>query len=573
MKKRLLSLCLALVMCIGLLPLSLSADEPVYLALGDSITTGYRLAEDESGFATLVAEANGYELVNAAVNGATSSDLLQSLESGEIDPSDAELITITIGGNDLLGALFNYLAERWNEDEAHTDEADITGTELISSLFAGTPDTTVITTLVGYLSGFESSEQVAAALELLAQNLTDITAYIKAANPDVTIVVATQYNPYSYFASAYGMLVKQISTIAEMFTANVAVLNEVITESAEPLGYIVADVYTAFEDAVTARINPCNPSIGADYSIDLDFHPNAAGHAIIADTVNAAINPDGYTVTNQLSNITTDNTVSQRRPGDAEDYTAVLTAVDGYKLPETLTITVDGTALTEGYTYDSLSGQLTIDAASITGDLVIIADGAIINPFIDISSDDLFYDAVMFVYENGLMNGDSATTFSPYGSLTRAQIATIIYRAAGSPEVVGDVSFTDVPDTAETEWYHDAVLWAQQMGVMQGYGDGIFGPADILTREQLVVIVYNYAKLLGLDNIVSDVPAGDLSGFADAASVSSWAVDAVQWAVAAGILTDNGSGILDPTGNAARVEIAVMIHNFMNFFTLSGING
>ena len=328
-----------------------------------------------------------------------------------------------------------------------------------------------------------------------------------------------------------------------------------------------------FEDAVAARINPCNPSIGADYSIDLDFHPNAAGHAIIADTVNAAINPDGYTVTNQLSNITTDNTVSQRRPDDAEDYTAVLTAVDGYKLPETLTITVDGTALTEGYTYDSLSGQLTIDAASITGDLVIIADGAIINPFIDISSDDLFYDDVMFVYENGLMNGDSATTFSPYGSLTRAQIATIIYRAAGNPEVVGDVSFTDVPDTAETEWYHDAVLWAQQMGVMQGYGDGIFGPADILTREQLVVIVYNYAKLLGLDNIVSDVPAGDLSGFADAASVSSWAVDAVQWAVAAGILTDNGSGILDPTGNAARVEIAVMIHNFMNFLTLSGING
>ena len=93
--------------------------------------------------------------------------------------------------------------------------------------------------------------------------------------------------------------------------------------------------------------------------------------------------------------------------------------------------------MTEGYTYDSLSGQLTIDAASITGDLVIIADGAIINPFIDISSDDLFYDDVMFVYENGLMNGDSATTFSPYGSLTRAQIATIIYRAAGNPEVVG----------------------------------------------------------------------------------------------------------------------------------------
>ena len=88
-----------------------------------------------------------------------------------------------------------------------------------------------------------------------------------------------------------------------------------------------------------------------------------------------------------------------------------------------------------------------------------------------------------------------------------------------------------------------------------------------------MVIVYNYAKLLGLDNIVSDVPAGDLSGFADAASVSSWAVEAVQWAVAAGILTDNGSGILDPTGNAARVEIAVMIHNFMNFLTLSGING
>ena len=195
MKKRLLSLCLALVMCIGLLPLSLSADEPVYLALGDSITTGYRLAEGESGFATLVAEANGYELVNAAVNAPLRQICFKVSNRARLTRLTPSLSPSPSAANDLLGALFNYLAERWNEDEAHADEADITGTELISSLFAGTPDTTVITTLVGYLSGFESSEQAAAALELLAQNLTDIVAYIKNENPDVRIVVATQYTP------------------------------------------------------------------------------------------------------------------------------------------------------------------------------------------------------------------------------------------------------------------------------------------------------------------------------------------------------------------------------------------
>ena len=573
MKKRLLSLCLALVMCIGLLPFSLSADEPVYLALGDSITTGYRLAEDESGFATLVAEANGYELVNAAVNGATSSDLLESLESGEIDLADAELITITIGGNDMLAALFDYLAARWNEDEAHADDNTQTGSDITSMLLTGSVDITTITTLIGYLNGFESSEQAAAALNTLAQNLTAIITDIRAANPDAVIVVATQYNPYSYFASTYGSLVKLANTIAEMFTLGITAMNEVIINSSAPLGYTVADVYTAFETAVAEKTNPCNPSIGADYSIDLDFHPNAAGHAIIADTINAVINVDRYTISNLLTNITTDNAVMIRKPDDTDDYTAVLTAADGYSLPESISVTVNGAALTDGYTYDSEGGKLTITAASITGDVVITAVGEVINPFVDISPDDLFYDDVMFVYENGLMNGDSETTFSPYLETNRAQIATILYRVAGSPEVSGESRFVDVVIDPSSEWYYDAVLWVQQNGIMQGYGDGIFGILDKLTHEQLAVIFANCARRLG---VYADL-SGDLSGFVDADKVSSWALDDVEWAVAIGMIT-NDDGTLAPNEVATRVEIAVMLHRFVNYLnlaggTIAGLNG
>lgn len=100
----------------------------------------------------------------------------------------------------------------------------------------------------------------------------------------------------------------------------------------------------------------------------------------------------------------------------------------------------------------------------------------------------------MHAYHNGLMNGTGATTFSPNDATIRTQIATIFYRMAGNPAAENTNMFTDVPYGLGTDWYYDAVLWVQQNGTMQGYGNNLFGPNDPVTREQLAMIFYNYAK-------------------------------------------------------------------------------
>ena len=110
--------------------------------------------------------------------------------------------------------------------------------------------------------------------------------------------------------------------------------------------------------------------------------------------------------------------------------------------------------------------------------------------FSDVSADAWYADAVAYVRDNGLMSGTSAAAFDPDGTMTRAMLAQTLYRAAGSPAVSGSDSFTD---TAEGAWYADAVLWASRQGVISGYGSGLFGTDDPVTREQIAAILWRYA--------------------------------------------------------------------------------
>ena len=186
-------------------------------------------------------------------------------------------------------------------------------------------------------------------------------------------------------------------------------------------------------------------------------------------------------------------------------------------------------------------------------------DTGFTNPFTDVNEGDWFYNDVMFVYQNGLMAGTSDTTFSPNAPITRAQAAVIFYRMAGSPEVTGDSAFTDVENGPGTAWYYNAVLWAQQNGIVSGYGDGTFRPGTNITREQLAVIFYNYAKHKGYDVSATN----DLSGFTDAGDVSDWALPAMRWAVGSGIMGGYGDGILGPQGTATRAQVAAMLRRFI----------
>ena len=153
------------------------------------------------------------------------------------------------------------------------------------------------------------------------------------------------------------------------------------------------------------------------------------------------------------------------------------------------------------------------------------------NPFTDVYANDWFYKVVMFVYEKGLMSGISATTFAPNTNITRAQIAVIFYRMAGSPAVEGKNHFTDVEYGPGTVGLYDAVTWAQQNGIMGDFDGKKFGPDDPVTREQLASIFYRYAQLKGYDTTQSGMAAG--------------------------------SDLLDLKGTVTRAETAEMLHQFV----------
>ena len=175
-------------------------------------------------------------------------------------------------------------------------------------------------------------------------------------------------------------------------------------------------------------------------------------------------------------------------------------------------------------------------------------------PFTDITEADWFYDEVYYVWANGLMIGDSDTTFGPNGTTTRAQVVTILYRLEGEPDLSGEnlgYPYEDVP--ADT-WYTDAVYWARLNGIVYGTSDTQFDPDDPITREQLAAMLYRYAQFKGCDMTAT----GDLSGFADGDTVSGWAEEAMSWSVGAGLIQGDENG-LTPTATATRAQVAAIL--------------
>lgn len=225
------------------------------------------------------------------------------------------------------------------------------------------------------------------------------------------------------------------------------------------------------------------------------------------------------------------------------------TMVDNEVLIDYLTENLDG-VIGETYADPYGQGRITINNEPVeipeepTGDL----------PFIDVDPDSWYYGAVEYAYENGLMNGVAADQFAPQTTLTRAMMAAVLANLEnGSANTSG--SFSDVADGA---WYADAVNWAAENGIVNGYEDGTFRPDAPLTREQMAAFLYNYAAYKGYDVSATN----DLAQFSDAAQVSSWAADVVKWAVGADLLHGVGDDKLAPTGTATRAEVAAILANF-----------
>ena len=185
-------------------------------------------------------------------------------------------------------------------------------------------------------------------------------------------------------------------------------------------------------------------------------------------------------------------------------------------------------------------------------------------PFTDVPEDAWYADAAAYVYKHGLMAGTSATTFAPDVTTSRAMIATILWRMAGSPVVDYAMTYTDV---AQGQWYSEAVRWATSEGVVTGYGNGLFGTNDPITREQLATMLWRYAQTEGYD--VSIGEDTNILSYTDVADLSEYAIPAMQWAVGAGIINGTGDGsTLTPQGQATRAQAAMMLQRFCEEYVI-----
>lgn len=175
--------------------------------------------------------------------------------------------------------------------------------------------------------------------------------------------------------------------------------------------------------------------------------------------------------------------------------------------------------------------------------------------FSDVKESDWFYKGVSYVVENSMMNGVGDNQFAPNAPLTREMLAVVLYNMEKQPESTGVNPFADVKADM---WYTDAIVWANANGIVAGYDDSTFGLGDSITREQLATILYRYAQLKGYD--VTE--KADLTGYTDSASISSYAVEAMQWANANGIVNGMTETTLAPQGTATRAQVATMLMNF-----------
>lgn len=295
--KKLLALTAAVCLFFGLMPASVHAEGSDagwgnYLALGDSISSGYGLGEGESSFPTLMGSA-GLTVNNKAEAGETSQSLLAKLPGLSQDIAAADVITITIGGNDLMGALYRYLGNKLGVPADAVEAA------------LKTNDTATITAALSVISGFPDSEEAADALSAFTEHAAAIISTIRGMNSHACIIVPNQYNPYERLGTQAAQLLAQleamlpfvpdtvknmvqgIQTVSGTFDLGVQKLNQIYSSLNQVPGCYVADVYSAFKQADT---NPCNASVSLDMAtfspkLNLDFHPNAEGHKLIAAAV------------------------------------------------------------------------------------------------------------------------------------------------------------------------------------------------------------------------------------------------------------------------------------------------
>lgn len=249
-------------------------------------------------------------------------------------------------------------------------------------------------------------------------------------------------------------------------------------------------------------------------------------------------------------------TVDPTHPRQGDTVTITAHPDEGYEVGEVTVTRPDGSQVELTENSDGIWG-FTQPGESVTIAVTFRCNGGELCPsahLTDVELNAWYHEAVDYVVEHGIMAGVSATAFQPNGSLTRGQVVQILHNLEGKPEETAEAPFTDTAG----HWALEAIAWAAQNNVVAGYDDGTFGPEKLVTREEFAQMMYNYAKFKGYDLTAG----GDLTQFPDAGAISDWAETALSWANGKGLINGHDNGTIDPQGNTTRAQAASIMKNF-----------
>lgn len=363
---------------------------------------------------------------------------------------------------------------------------------------------------------------------------TDEDAAITTAKPDITTSGTTASATVS---EAMGEAIVEQATENESNTVVIAPeMDNDITE---------AEVVVP-ADTVEALGNDTDADLVIDTPVGKVTLPNSELSALAKDT-------DDITVSLKADDDTVEFVI-------ADDAGAVATVNGGVKL----VVPADTKAGTVAVIVNA-DGTREVVRKSVASDdnMIIPLDGSatieIVNnskDFVDVAENSWYSDAVAFASSHELFNGTSTTEFSPDAGMTRGMIAAVLSNLERGDGSGLDAAFNDVADDA---WYAEAIAWAAENGIVNGLGNGMFGPEELITREQMAAMLYNYADMLGVDTSAR----ANLNAYSDADSVSSWANEVMSWANATGIINGTTTTTLDPQGTATRAQVAAMLERFV----------
>lgn len=542
MKKRIISLMLCVLLvcsiCIPALAdnntIGCKYDYDYYMCVGDSIGAGYALTKDGSEI-VLDQETDDYSYAfdpDYIYRGFDYAVVPTAYHSYVAEALDAELLQCARSG--LRAVEFRYFLEGVFNEYDETLYWDNTYYDMDGNGFT-LDDLDAINEDINYPEKVKQADIMSVNIgsnDVLSLTMCSIFAEMTADTTDPTLQAIKEFlNNGGSLAQAFGQLIEYAETagmLADVLEALTETLDKTYEQFVVNYDACMKKIYELNPDVIVIGVGVYNPFSNFTLSSDSDLDISA----ILQPTINKI-----------------NKVIKSYEGGDLEYYYAETIGTDIFPM------SYDDRYFWE---YMNIKFHPTLAGHKFIAEQILSVVPEADIPYTDVAEGDWYYDGIKYCYNNGLMNGMSATTFEPETSMTRAMVATVLYRINGCPDVSGmSHPFKDV---ASYQYYNDAIIWAYNNGIVLGCGDGTFLPEDTITREQFVTMLYRYAcAYCGVD---PDASQPLLVQYVDARSISDYAKVPMRWAVANGIMNGMSLTKLEPAGECIRAQCAVMLARF-----------